>query len=100
MGHIRVDPPNTNNKWVGFGLANVDTFIIRVGFGLANIDTFRTLTRHEHNPLTRIATPTFTPPGGSDKGILYHLIYFCYVQKIFPLLLNIQRTEVSCIVLK
>ena len=28
MGHIRVDPPNMNNKWVGFGLANVDTFII------------------------------------------------------------------------
>ena len=50
MGHIRVDPPNTNNKWVGFGLANVDTFIIRVGFGLANVDTIRTLTRHEHDP--------------------------------------------------
>ena len=58
MSHIRVDPPNTNNKWVGFGLVNVDTFIIRVGFGLANIDTIHTLTRHEHNPLTRIATPT------------------------------------------
>ena len=57
MGHIRVDPPNTNNKWVGFGLANVDTFIIRVGFGLANVDTNHTLTRHEHDPLTRIATP-------------------------------------------
>ena len=57
MGHIRVDPPNTNNKWVGFGLANVDTFIIRVGFGLTNVDTIRILTRHEHDPLTRIATP-------------------------------------------
>ena len=45
MGHIRVDPPNTNNKWVGFELANVDTFIIRVGFGLANVDTIHTLTR-------------------------------------------------------
>ena len=56
MGHIRVDPPNTNNKW--FGLANVDTFIIHVGFGLANVDTIRTLTRHEHDPLTRIATPS------------------------------------------
>ena len=44
MGHIRVDLPNTNNKWVGFGLTNVDTFIIRVGFGLANVDTIRTLT--------------------------------------------------------
>ena len=44
MGHIRVDLPNTNNKWVWFGLANVDTFIIRVGFELANIDTIRTLT--------------------------------------------------------
>ena len=61
MGHIRVDLPNTNNKLVGFGLANVDTFIIRVGFGLANVDTIRTLTRHEHDPLTRIATPTWNP---------------------------------------
>ena len=52
MGHIRVDPPNTNNKWVEFGLANVDTFIIRVGFGLANVDTIHTLTRHKHDPLT------------------------------------------------
>ena len=58
MGHIRVDPPNTNNKWVVFELANVDTFIIRVGFGLANVDMIHTLTRHEHDPLTRIATPT------------------------------------------
>ena len=62
MDHIRVDPPNTNNKWVEFELANVDTFIIRVGFGLANVDTIRTLTRHEHDPLTRIVTPTFTHP--------------------------------------
>ena len=61
MGHIRVDPPNTNNKWVGFGLANVDTFIIRVGFGLANVDTIRALTRHEHNSLTRIVIPTVDP---------------------------------------
>ena len=46
MGHICVDPPNTNNKLVEFefGLANVDTFIIRVGFGLANVDMIRTLT--------------------------------------------------------
>ena len=57
MGHIRVDPPNTNNKWVEFGLANIDTFIIRVGFGLANVDMIRTLTRHEHDSLTQIATP-------------------------------------------
>ena len=57
MGHICVDPPNTNNIWVEFGLVNVDTFIIRVGFGLPNVDTIRTLTRHEHDPLTRIATP-------------------------------------------
>ena len=61
MGHIRVDPPNTNNKWVGFGLANVDTFIIRVGFGLMNVDTIHILTRHEHDPLTRIATPLMHP---------------------------------------
>ena len=39
MGHIRLDLPNMNNKRIGFGLANVDTFIIRVGFGLMNIDT-------------------------------------------------------------
>ena len=52
MGHIRVDPPNKNNKWVRFGLANVDMFIIRVGFGLANVDTIHILTRHEHDPLT------------------------------------------------
>ena len=56
MGRIRVDPSNTNNKWVGFWLVNVDTFIIRVGFGLVNVDTIRTLTRHEHDPLTQIET--------------------------------------------
>ena len=52
MGHIRVDLPNTNNKWVGFGLATVDTFIIHVGFGLVNVNTIRTLTRHEHDSST------------------------------------------------
>ena len=51
MGHIRVDLPNTNNKWVDFGLANVDMFIIRVGFMLGNVDTTRTFTRHEHELL-------------------------------------------------
>ena len=44
MGHIRVDLLNTNNKWVGFELANVDAFIIHIGFGLTNIDTIHTLT--------------------------------------------------------
>ena len=58
MSHVRVDVSNMNNKWVGFGLANVDTFTIRVEFGLANVDTIRTLTRQEHNPSTRIVTPT------------------------------------------
>ena len=43
-----------------FGLANVDTFIIRVGFWLANIDTIRILTLYEHYPLTRIVTLTIT----------------------------------------
>ena len=57
MDHIRVDLPNTNNKWVGFRLANVDLFIIRVGFELANVDTIHSLTRHEHDPLTRIVSP-------------------------------------------
>ena len=61
MGHIRVKL-NTNNKWVGFGLANVDTLIIRVGFGLANVDMIRTLTRHEHDQLTRITTPSYIYP--------------------------------------
>ena len=56
MSHIRVDLPNTNNKWVGFGLANIDTLIIRVGFRLENIDTIHTLIRHEHDPSTRIIT--------------------------------------------
>ena len=45
MGHICVDLPNTNNKLVEFGLANIDSFIIRVGFGLVNIDTICILTR-------------------------------------------------------
>ena len=44
MGHIRVDMPNMNNKWVEFGLVNVDTFIIRIGFRLTNVDMIRTLT--------------------------------------------------------
>ena len=57
MDHFRVDLSNMNNKCVGFGLANVDTFIIRVGFGLTNVDTIRTLTRHEYDPSTRIVTP-------------------------------------------
>ena len=57
MDHIRVDLPNMNNKWVGFGLANVDTFIIRVGFGLTNVDTIRILTRHEYDQLTQITIP-------------------------------------------
>ena len=57
MGYIRIDLPSTNNKWVEFVLVNIDTFIIRVGFGLINVDTIRILTRHEHDPSTRIATP-------------------------------------------
>ena len=56
MGHICVDLPNTNNKWVEFGLANVNMFIIRVGFEFANVDTICILTRHEYDPSTRIAT--------------------------------------------
>ena len=50
MGHIRVNLSNTNNKWVGFRLVNVDTFIIRVGFGLTNFETVHTLTQYEHDP--------------------------------------------------
>ena len=57
MGHIRVDLPNTNNKWVEFGLTNVDISIIRVRFGLSNIDTIRILIRHEHDPSTQITIP-------------------------------------------
>ena len=61
MDHISVDLPNTNNKWVEFELANVDTFIIHVGFGLANVDTIRTLIRYKHDPLTRIIIPSVYP---------------------------------------
>ena len=64
MCHIRVHPPNTNNKWVEFELMNVDTFIIRVGFELTNVDMIHTLTRHEHDPLTRIVIP-------SSKGFFF-----------------------------
>ena len=39
-----VDVPNTNNKFIEFGLTNVDTFIIHVGLRLANVDTIHTLT--------------------------------------------------------
>ena len=45
MDHIRVDLPNTNNKLVEFGLANVDMFIIRVGFELTNVDTIHIFVR-------------------------------------------------------
>ena len=69
MRHIHIDLSNTNNKWVGFGLANVHIFIIRVGFGLMNIDTIRILTRYEHESLTRIATLNFTI---TTSSIYYH----------------------------
>ena len=49
MSHICVDLSNTNNKLAGFGLANIDTFIIYVGFVLVNIDTIYILTRYEHD---------------------------------------------------
>ena len=39
---IFVDLFNMNNKLIGFGLVNVDTFIIRVGFKLTNVDMTRT----------------------------------------------------------
>ena len=57
MGHIRVDLPNTNNKWVGFGL-DVNTFIICVGFRLMDVDTISTLIRQEHDPSILITTPS------------------------------------------
>ena len=59
MGNIRVDMPNTNNKWIGFGLANIDTFIIYIGFGLTNVNTIRILIGHKHDPSIRIATLNF-----------------------------------------
>ena len=58
MGHIHIDLPNTNNKWVEFVLLNIDTLIIHVGFELVIVDTIRTLTRNEHK-WTRITTPNF-----------------------------------------
>ena len=83
MSYIRVDLPNTNNNWVGFGLANVDTFIIRVGFELANIDTFRILTRHKHDSLTRITTPKLEcQPSrmtiGKNSLVIISYDIFCY----------------------
>ena len=36
MDHIRIDLSNINDKWVGFRLANVDTFIIPIEFELTN----------------------------------------------------------------
>ena len=79
MNHISVDLPNTNNKWVGFELANVGMFIIRIGFELENADTIRTLTRHEHVPSTRIFTPTCThdpTPQSQIFFINFLLFYF------------------------
>ena len=32
MGHIRVNLPNTNNKWVEFELANVDKFSYKLTY--------------------------------------------------------------------
>ena len=49
MNHILVDLPNTNDKWIGYELSNVDTFIIHIGFELINIDTIRTIIRHKHD---------------------------------------------------
>ena len=54
MGHIRVNLSNMNNKWIEFELTNINTFIICIGFGLTNINIIDTLTRHKHNPSTRI----------------------------------------------
>ena len=48
---------------------NVDTFIICVGFELTNVDTIRTLTRYEHDPWTRIATPTLYHQDGTCRPI-------------------------------
>ena len=53
MDHIR-DLPNTNNKCIGFGLVNIEMFIIHIGFKLTNIDTIYTLIRHKYDPLIRI----------------------------------------------
>ena len=44
MGHILIVLSNTNNKWIGFRLTNIDMFIIRVGVGFTNIDTIHVLT--------------------------------------------------------
>ena len=61
MSYIRVDLPNTKNKWVGFGLANIDMFIIRVRFGLTNIDPIRILTRYDTNTTYRHELPPLLP---------------------------------------
>ena len=79
MGHIRVDLPNMNNKWVGFELANVDTFIIHVGFGLSNINTIRILTRHEHDSSIRIATPNLKPMGVMKPTAGFTIYIYIYI---------------------
>ena len=44
MCYISIDLSNTNNnKWIEFGLVNVDIFIIHVEFELTNVDLI-----HEH----------------------------------------------------
>ena len=52
MGHICVDLPNMNNKWIEFGLANINMFFIHIRFGLTNIDMIHILIQYEHNRLT------------------------------------------------
>ena len=59
MGHICIDLPNTNNKWVEFDLMNIDMFIFHIGFGLMNVDMIRILTRHGHDLSTRIANSNY-----------------------------------------
>ena len=91
MDHIRVDPPNTNNKWVRFGLANVDIFIIRVGFELKDVDTIRTLTRHEHVSSTRISTPTCTHDPTPQSHFFFLLIFFFFIFLIKMFVINILK---------
>ena len=72
-------------------LANVDTFIIRVRFVLGIVDTIRTFTRHEHDPLTQIDTPT------QHAQSFSFFIYFFREKKNLNLKLNFFMTENLCI---
>ena len=69
MSHIRVNLSDTDNKWIKFGLANINTFIICIEFGLTNVDIINILTRHEHD----LSTPIVIPNNNDCLCASYHM---------------------------